>query len=185
MNDNITYEVEKWIKTEMPDGFKMLIYLMRKKKLKFSKIATTLKGLLLRDVAPSTVRTIFLTISNRFLKSSADCFGHLHFKVFKHMADKIIYQIMEATKKDYDIAFLTQWLPPSSPKYLNSIKYFVKISGKKVSFKFELIIGRDGKLFMDIIDYKHSYTVSFSDPIELMTQLAMIEKTLYELLTDG
>ena len=93
MDEIVEYEIKRIV--ELTDGFKYLIFYLRKNGLEFQEISNLIEQLTSKPPHLKTLRSIFISINNRLNISHVYKNNELTFTVIKILADIIQQQLIK------------------------------------------------------------------------------------------
>lgn len=178
MND-IELEVKE--KMILSDGMKYLIYYLRKNNFRYVDIADMINSLIHKQPYTKTLKSIFVSINNRLLISSAYKNSNLTFQVINLLMNLIIHHTVKLKDKLGYNTTLTM-INMSNYNFLNALKYVLRTEGKDLNFHLDIVFSYEGKVKGKMEQTYPTMSITFNEPLKLIEHLAYLEYRMHELL---
>ena len=179
-----TIELEIEDRKILSDGYKFLIYFLRKNKWDFPSIQNLLLQNFKLDIPIPTIRSIFISINNRLTVSTAYRHGDINYVAIKSVFDMITQEALLLLEKKYLVAIRGEILPNSSPKHSNSYRHYVRLDGKKLNLELTIVFNPNGLVWAYIKDFKNDYHITYDNAFKILIVLANLENTIFKILED-
>jgi len=177
-----TIEVED--REILSDGYRYLIYFLRKNEWDFPSIQKLLLQNFKLNVPIPTIRSTFISINNRLSISTAYRYGDINYVVIKSVFDMIAQGAIQLLNKKYFVDIKSEIVPNHSPKHSNSYRHNIRLKGNLFNLDLKLVFNPTGLVWAFIQDYKNNYHVTYDDAFRLLIVLANLENSIFKILKD-